>query len=163
MSALSELPNSARLWIFPLKAALGNEQQMALSAELSTFMRLWVAHKQKVYGAFELRDNQFILVAANTTLQEVSGCSIDSLFSNISQAATLIGADLAGNDTIFYQIQNKAKSATREEFRALVQSGAITSNTSVYDNTIQTLKELPNWVLPFEKAWHAKAFQKLPV
>ena len=60
---------------------------------------------------------------------------------------------------IAYRKGNEVVSYNRNQFEALIQQGEITENTIVFNNLVQTKKELDTqWEIPFKNSWHARVF-----
>ena len=59
----SDLPGSARLWIFPSSKKFFPEEQIQIEALLSDFLAGWTSNRY----AFEIRYNRFLIVACDTS------------------------------------------------------------------------------------------------
>jgi len=153
------LPQSGRLWIFPCLNTLPSPGA-ALGVELDRLVSEWLCHGSQVVGGWEVRERQFILVGADTSRCEVSGCSIDSLFRTVSEIGARVGFELAPSSDVFWKSGLEVQHNERSQFADLVRTGQITPNTQVFDNTITTLEDLHAglWIKPFAQSWHARAF-----
>lgn len=160
MDRFSALPDDSRLWLFAFEHRIGHEQHAALSADIDDYLTRWKAHGHSVKGAFSILDDHFLIVAADPSITEVSGCSIDALFRNSKAALAAAGIALADASTIFYRLSGEVHTATREHFRSLVEGGVIHGDTSVFDTTIQSLQSLRSgqFELPYAASWHQRLF-----
>jgi len=61
---------------------------------------------------------------------------------------------------VFYREGGGVRRVTRNEFRDLARSGAVTGDTVVFNNVVATVGELRqgNWEVPLRRSWHAEAF-----
>jgi hypothetical protein len=163
MSAVdfSLLPGDARLWIFAASRPLAADESAALLARVDDFVGGWLAHGHPVVGARDWRHGRFLLVGADERATGVSGCSIDSLFRVLKELEGRLGAGLLDRSGIWFRdASGEIRSATRPEFRALVQAGEVGEDTVVFNNTLGTVGELlaGKWEVPVRDSWHARAF-----
>jgi hypothetical protein len=157
----SDLPDDARLWIFAAADPLSARSRDALVAYTDAFVREWLAHGHPVVGAFDLRYDRFLLVAADEAATGVSGCSIDALFRVLKQAEGELGVSLLDRSRVWYRDPSGAvQSASRPEFGQLAGAGEITADTVVFDNTVSTVGDLRAgmWEGPARQSWHGRAF-----
>jgi hypothetical protein len=157
----SLLPGDARLWIFAAARPFAPDEAEALLRRVDRFVAGWLAHGHPVVGARDWRHDRFLLIAADERATGVSGCSIDSLFRVLKELEAETGAGLLDRSgVVFRGAGGEVRTASRPEFRALVQSGEVGEDTVVFDNTITTVGELNSgrWEVPLRDAWHAQAF-----
>lgn len=161
-TTFDRMPDDARLWVFAAPRALLPGEAEVLLARVDGFLERWAAHGAPVLGARELRDDTFVLVAADERATGVSGCSIDSLFHALAGLETSLGIDLRRTaQRVFWRAEDgTVRSAERAEFRRLAAAGDVGDDTVVFDNTVLTVGELRDgrWETRFRDAWHAKAF-----
>jgi hypothetical protein len=63
---------------------------------------------------------------------------------------------------IAYHSSNGIESCGRTEFEKLLAAGEINENTVVFNNLVQTVKELnTQWEVPLKESWHASVFNDL--
>jgi hypothetical protein len=145
----SDLPESARIWVFGSDVSLNGAVADTLLAEVDQYLVTWKAHGFPLKAAREFRDNRFLIVGIDPTAEQASGCSIDGLFRQLQQVQKTIGAQLVGGGRVFYRDQTgKAQATTREEFSTLKTKGAIGPRTPVFDTS---LTRLDDWKAKFEK------------
>jgi hypothetical protein len=75
-----QLPDDARLWIFPAERSLSEAEQAQLSTAVDRFIGQWGAHDVPLTAGRELRYDRFLFVAVDQRTAGPSGCSIDALF-----------------------------------------------------------------------------------
>lgn len=155
---LDELSPSSRVWVFGAAGPLDHEQQRAIEASLREFLRTWKAHGQPLRAAVEIRDQRFVIIAADDAA-DPSGCSIDSLFARITSFQKL-GVNLLDSTLVFYRAGGgEVSSVDRATFRKLVSSGQANAATRVFDLTAATLAEVRSGLEKEAGAsWHARAF-----
>jgi hypothetical protein len=145
----SALPDSARIWIFGSDKPLVGAVSDTLLAEVDSYLDQWKAHGFPLKAAREWRDNRFLIIGIDPTVEQASGCSIDGLFRSLQQLQTSIGAKLIGGGRVFYRDSSGATSVVpREEFGTLASSGKIGPETPVFDLSIT---QLDAWKAKFER------------
>jgi hypothetical protein len=125
------------------------------TSDIDNFLRSWAAHKQPLPGSSLLIYSQILLVVAESF---ASGCSIDSLFTEVERIAATHGASLAPMGTIVtLQTNGKPKLSTRSEFRLAYQEGSVKADTPVFNSAIASLSDIRNGMfVPLEKSPIAK-------
>ncbi len=159
--SFNQLPDNARVWIFPLLSPLSEAQAEALRARLNEFLDNWLTHKAPTNARYELRDSQFLIVAATTGADQISGCAIDTLFHAVTKCLNDLGTAVGDRSVVFFRdASHSIQSVSRDEFQELVNREKVTADTIVFDTTHHTLAALRKepWERPFSTAWHAQAF-----
>ncbi|MGH7618000.1 MAG: hypothetical protein ACREPM_12285 [Gemmatimonadaceae bacterium] len=144
----SELPDSARVWIFGSDAPLAGAAADTLLASVDQFLSEWRAHGVPLRAAREWRDDRFLAVGVDVTEENASGCSIDGLFRTLQQLERVIGSKLVGGGRVFYRADSTVVAATRDEFVARAKAGRIAKDTPVFD---MSLTSAADWRAKFEQ------------
>jgi hypothetical protein len=158
----SEMPDDARLWIFAAPRPFAPAEAEWLRGHVESFVGEWVAHGAPVAGAYDLRDDRFLLVAADERATGVSGCSIDALTRTLKQAEREIGVSLldAASQVWYRDETGEIRAVPRADFRQRVSAREVTDATPVFDNTAATVGAVRNgaWERPMRESWHGRAF-----
>jgi hypothetical protein len=143
------LPDSSRVWVFGSDTLLTEEGTKLLLTGVDAHLDDWKAHGEPLTVGREWRDGRFLVVAVDQSTAGASGCSIDGLFRVLQQLERDSGANLVGGGRVFYRDNHGVvQSVSRDEVAALAKSGAITSDTVVFDTT---LTDLGTWRACFER------------
>ena len=81
-----QLPDDARLGIFPAERSLSEAEQAQLLTEVDRFIDQWEAHDVPLTAGRELRYDRFLFMAVDQRKTGPSGCSIDALFRQTTEA-----------------------------------------------------------------------------
>ena len=158
----TEMPDEARLWVFAAPTPLDERQERWLREHVEEFVEGWTAHGAPVAGAYDLRSDRFLLIAADEAATGVSGCSIDALTRTLKQAERELGVSLldAASRVWYRDPSGAVRAAPRAEFREQVRAGDLSPDTPVFDNTAPTVGALRHgqWERPMRESWHGKAF-----
>jgi hypothetical protein len=148
-------------WIFGSSRPLAGGDRDVLRG-LSDFMERWQAHGAPVAGVYGLVHDRFLVVAQAPGGAVATGCSIDSMKSEIRSLEERLGARLQDGGRVFYRGPDGAvESATRTEFKALAADGRISPDTEVFDISLTRLGDLRPGT--FSKAvrdsWHLQLYE----
>lgn len=141
--SFSSLPDNARVWIFGSDTPLTGAVADSLLAEVDSYLDQWKAHGFPLRAAREWRENRFLVIGIDPTVEQASGCSIDGLFRALQNLQKTIGAQMVGGGRVFYRDATGVQSVPRDEFPAVASSVKSVFDTSVI--------RLDDWRAKFEK------------
>ena len=155
-----ELPPDARVWIFGAERPLVDTERARVLDEVDAFIGQWAAHDVPLTTARDLRYDQFIFVAVDERAAGASGCSIDALVRRMKGLQAELGVELVNQAPVLYRDGADIARVSRERFADLVESGSISQETVVFDNTVTTVGAVRDgrWELPAANSWHGRAF-----
>jgi hypothetical protein len=125
-------------------------------------MERWQAHGASVAGLYGTVHGRFLVIAETPDGATPTGCSIDSMKGEIGALEELLGTRLQDGARLYYRgSDGTVETATRPEFKALVQAGRITPDTEVFDLTLTKLGDLRQGVFskPLKDSWHLKLYE----
>ena len=153
----SQLPPSARVWVFAAERPVTGAAAERLLAEVDQFLAGWAAHGTPLTAARDWSYDRFLTIGVDQSTAGASGCSIDGLFRTLQRLEPVLGTSLVGGGRVYYRdISGEVRTASRDEFSELATRGAVTGRTRVIDPTVPTRAD---WDARFEteagKSWHA--------
>lgn len=154
-------PEDARLWVYAMPRPLSEEQRKLVASRLADFVTQWQSHGAPVHGAFDIVEDQFVLIAGYVD-GGVGGCSTDSMVRVMKQLREE-GLDGFDRTLVFFRDAGaKVQAVSRADFQAMVKGGNVDADTPVFDTTIQFVGDLRRggFETTFDKSWHGTAFQK---
>jgi len=156
----AELPDDARLWVFPASRPLSAAESERLLNTVDEFLATWAAHGSPLHTSREWRLGQFLLVAVDEAATGVSGCSIDALVRCLRQVERDLDLRLTDHTPVFFRDREGVRLASRGEFAELARSAAVGPSTTVFDNTVPSVGALRagRWEAPAADSWHGEAF-----
>jgi hypothetical protein len=151
----SNLPSTARLWIYQADRAFTPDESVAIKAAISQFVSQWLAHKAKVIGDGALLYDRFVILAADEEKLQVSGCSIDSTVRFIKELGAAYGVDFFNRFYTCYWQDGSVAGIDFDTFKQKVAAGEISDSTIVFNNLVATLSGLDtDWQVPVAQSWH---------
>lgn len=154
----NEIDGSARVWIYPADRSFSVEETEVLRSRIQQFATNWLSHQRPVQGTGEVIELRFIVLAANESFTDVSGCSIDSSVKFIRELEAEIGVNLFDRTQMYFQDSEKAVQAI--DFRKIQEafdSGLIQENTPVFSLQINEMNTFRNgFSSPFKATPYAR-------
>ena len=96
-----QLPDDARVWIFPAERSLSEAEQ--LLAVVDPFIAQWGAHAVPLTAGREMRYDRFLFVGVDQRQAGLSGCSIDALFRQTQMLEQQMGVELADHAPVLFR------------------------------------------------------------
>lgn len=159
LADISELPDSARVWIFGADRSPNPSETGRLLDAVSRFLQSWTAHSQELRAAFDWREHRFLVVALDESRVPASGCSIDALVDRLRELGQELSLDLLDGARVWYSdAEGRTRAVSRETFQRLAKEGEVGPRTTVYDLTADRLGEVRSdeWKRPASGSWHAE-------
>lgn len=156
-----QLPDDARLWVFPASAPLDGPAEETFLARVDAFLHDWRAHGHPLTVGRDWREGRFLFVGVDERSEPPSGCSIDALLGVLKGLEGELGVGLTDHARVPYRTPaGGVVSVTRADFARGVQEGEITPATPVFDTTLTRLDALRRgrFEVPASDAWHRRAF-----
>ncbi|WP_276358935.1 ABC transporter ATPase [Daejeonella sp. H1SJ63] len=153
------ISENSRLWIYHSNRILNNNEELAIQKILNEFTSEWQAHGHALAALGEVLHHQFIVLSVDEQIAGATGCSIDKSVNLIKEIEQKFGINLFDRFRIAFRQDQNIINCSREEFEELIRNGKINSQTPVFNNLINTRKELfSKWEIPFSQSWHSKIF-----
>lgn len=148
-----------RIWIYQAERKLNNDEATYLLEKMDQFATDWTAHGKQLVAQALLRYNQFLIIRVDEGMVKATGCSIDKSTTILKQVQQELGVDFFNRMLIAYRDQEGIKTVSREAFETLIESGAVTEDTIVFNNMVDTGEGLESrWEVPLKSSWHAQVF-----
>ncbi len=156
-SNIVNLPDWSRVWIYQSNRPFSEKECLVLNSQLNAFVQNWAAHSQQLYAACSIVHNQFIILAVDESQAGASGCSIDKSVHFMQEIENQYGISLFDRMAFAYMDNDTVKTATKPTFKRLYTEGVLTDDTPVFDNLVNTVKDLKSaWVKPLKDSWHRR-------
>lgn len=155
---------SSRVWIYQCSRPFTLSEVLQVEDMLNSFSQQWHAHGAGVKNFATVFFGQFIILIADETHTEVSGCSTDSSVRMIKEIEKQFGVTLFDRQTLAFVVKDKIQLLPMNQLAYAVQNNFITADTVYFNNTVQTKKELEsNWLISVKDSWLARKLAFPPV
>jgi hypothetical protein len=151
------LPENSRVWIYQSDREFSKEEIETITEEAGKFIEVWTRHGDHLKGGFEIKYNQFLILAVDESFANVSGCSIDASVRFVQKLETILSVDLMNKLNVSFKEDQQINIVSLASFQNFVKTGKITSETIVFNNMVQTKGELAlKWEVSARDSWHAR-------
>lgn len=128
----------SRVWIYQTNRELTESEKSEINGYLRQSVETWAAHGVPLKGSFKIESDRIVVVAADESFNNPSGCSIDASthwFKDLGQALNIDFFDrsqayLEGEELKFFPVLQGKK---------YVESGVITADTILINNMVTDL------------------------
>lgn len=156
--AFDDLPDTARVWVFPADRPLGDDSREELLEAVDGFLDGWNAHGTPLRGARDLRHDRFLIVGVDEDAAPPSGCSIDALVRVFKEKERELDVRLLDRSRVWYRAGDEIHCVSRKEFRRRADEGEIDPDTPVFDPAVTEIDRIRDgsWNPPAKESWHAQ-------
>ena len=160
MSNFKTLSENSRIWIYQSNRSLTQQEKESISKLIEDFLNNWNSHGVSLNSGFEIKYNRFIVIAQDQNTQSATGCSIDSMVHFIQKLEKQYNISLLDKLNVSYKQGDYIAYKSLKDFKKMVKDGAVSKNTIVFNNLVQTKLEYTNyWEVPAFESWHARFFK----
>lgn len=153
------LPEEAKIWIYQSNRKFSDEETQDIERDLGLFLENWSAHGHSLEASFLTKYNRFIIIAVNQEVQAATGCSIDASVQFIQQIEQKYAVDLLDKMNVTFKMGEHVTFKTLLEFKKLAKEKAVSANTVVFNNLVNTVGEWQDfWEVPAGESWHNRFF-----
>ncbi|MEC4049035.1 ABC transporter ATPase [Flavobacterium sp. SUN046] len=153
------LPEQSRIWIYQSNRKFSEDEITEIEKELTEFLNNWSAHGSALEASYEIRYHRFIILAINQEVHPATGCSIDASVAFIQSLEQKYNVDLLDKMNVTYKQGEFITHKTLLEFKKLAKDKAVSGNTIVFNNLVNTIEEFnENWEIPANESWHSRFF-----
>lgn len=153
------LSENSRIWIYQSNRSLTQQEKESISKLIEDFLNNWKSHGVSLNSGFEIKYNRFIVIAQDQNSQSATGCSIDSMVHFIQKLEKQYNISLLDKLNVSYKQGDYIAYKSLKDFKKMVKDGAVSKNTIVFNNLVQTKLEYTNyWEVPAFESWHARFF-----
>lgn len=157
--SFKNLPETARIWIYPSNRYFTTREEGEIEEKLSAFLENWTAHGAGLEAGYEIRYSRFIVIGLNQEVNAASGCSIDVSVHFIQELEKEYALTLLDRMNVSFRQEEEIVYYPLIEFRKLARQKEVTPATVVFNNLAATKEEYETaWEVPAADSWHSRFF-----
>lgn len=150
-----KLPKSAKIWIYQSSRKFYPKEITEISQQLDGFLSSWKDNGEPVIASYKIKYNRFIIIAVDQTLDPLSTLAIDDSVGLIFSLQHTYEVELLDKLNVSFKQGEYVQYKDLKEFQKLIKKKAVSKNTIVFNNLINTKEELDyNWEIPLTESWH---------
>lgn len=148
------LPSKARVWVFQSNRPFTSEELGMAEAKLHEFTQSWAVHGAPFNTSYRIAYNQFIILGADETQQNASGCSIDSSVRVLKELEQVFSLELFDRSRAAFWVNEAVMLVPLQDLKQKFQDGTLNHETLAFNNLVQTKKDLDeSWLAPAGQTW----------
>ncbi len=152
----AELSDNSRVWVYQSNRRFIEREEAEVNEQLLQFYTQWQAHGAPVKGWAKLLFGQFIVIIADETNVQVSGCSTDASVRVVKSIERQYDVNMFDRMMLTFLVKEKAEMLPMNQVQYALEKGYINWDTPLFNNLVNTKKELfTNWLIPLKDSWLA--------
>ncbi|TGE14926.1 hypothetical protein [Hymenobacter elongatus] len=157
--AFSQLPPTARIWIYQANRPFTNAEVALTEPELQRFAAEWTSHGRNLEASAAILHQQFLVIGLNEAVADASGCSIDASVRFVRLVEEKLGVELLEKSQLAFLVAGQVQLVDRRQLRQAVAEGQLTAETPYFDTTVAENGKLQHaWPAPAATTWLARYF-----
>ena len=154
---MKDFSADSKVWIYQSDRALTESEVAFVNENAKRFIDAWTTHGKHMKAHILVFYNRFLVLFADESQAEASGCGIDKSVHFFQQLERSLGINLMNRLLVAYKEQDEVKTCSLHAFEKKIESGEITADTIVFNNLVSSKAEfLASWESPLKQSWHSK-------
>lgn len=155
----SDLSSNSRVWIYQADRQLTPSEQAKIITSSNSFLNQWAAHGADLKASAEIRYDYFLIIAADESFNQASGCSIDAQFRFVQEIAQTMNIDFFNRSNLAFFINERLKMTNMKEIKSQILEGEVKAEDTFFDNNVKTIGELSTkWMVNANESWLKRYF-----
>lgn len=154
-----ELSDAARIWIYQADRALSAAEEEAIEVKANDFCEQWAAHGAPLKSSAKVYHHRFLVLAADESFNQASGCSIDSSVHMVQQLEQEFQINFFDRTKVAFLLKDEIFIESLTNLKNSVNEGKIDRDTITFNNMVESKKELESaWKVPAHATWIKRYF-----
>lgn len=150
----ADFADNSRVWIYQSSRPFSEKEELEINEQLYQFYAQWQAHGAPVKGWAKLLFRRFIVMMADESDVEVSGCSTDSSVRIIKSIERQYDVNLFDRLSITFLVKGQPEVLPMGQVQYAIDKGYISGDTLLFNNLVATKGDLfRNWLQPLSFSW----------
>lgn len=155
---------SSRIWIYQSNRKLSSQDKTAIANYLSSFTERWAAHGQPLKTSFDIRYDQFIILAVDENHHSPSGCSIDESVHVMKEIEQPLGISFFDRNLVAFKKDDSVVLVALPDLKQKFAQGTWNEQTLTFNNLISIKGQLvTDWIVPAGNTWLKRYLPALKV
>jgi hypothetical protein len=157
----NSIHDRSRVWIFQANRKINSSETKIISDTLRAFTESWLVHGSQMQASYDIRFDQFIVLAADEQANAASGCSIDDSVRTIKNLGIQLNIDFFDRTQVAFKKQDDVITIAMADLKAKLNEGVWESTTLVFNNLVATKSDLKTkWLTPASSTWLKRYLSK---
>lgn len=148
-TTFDSLPDSSRVWIYQTNRSLTANETAFITQFLTEAISNWAAHGDALKASFSILHNRFVVLAADETYHQTSGCSLDTSSRWFKELTEQLAIDFFDRTQLYVNETEELKSFSPLQVKKEVEFGNLQASSLVFTHQVANLGFLrKNWPTP---------------
>ena len=150
-----KIDDTSRIWIYQANRKFNSSESEIISKALTAFTESWLVHGSPMRASFDIRFNQFVILAADEAANAASGCSIDDSVRTFKKLGADLNIDFFDRTRIAFRKDNdEVEVIASADLKSSLKNGVWNGETLVFNNLINAKADLATgWLIPAGHSW----------
>ena len=154
-----DLADNSKVWVYQSNREFTTNEVDEISILIEKFVGNWKRHGDDLKASYQIKYNQFIILAVDESYNNISGCSIDASANLFKQIEDKYNVELFNKLNTAFKDGDNINIVSLSEFQKYVSEQKINTKTIVFNNMVKTKKELETkWEVAADESWHSRYF-----
>lgn len=150
----ADFADNSRVWVYQSSRPFSEKEELEINEQLYQFYAQWQAHGAPVKGWAKLLFRRFIVMMADESDVEVSGCSTDSSVRIVKSIERQYEVNLFDRLSITFLVKGQPEVLPMGQVQYAIDKGYISGDTLLFNNLVATKGDLfRNWLQPLSFSW----------
>ena len=153
-ASFQSMSPDSRVWIFQADRKFSAQDKTIITEHLKLFTDGWAAHGQQLKASFDLRYDQFLIIAVDEGHNNASGCSIDASVRVIKEIEKVISINFLNRNRVAFLKDSSVELVLLKDLKEEYQKGKWNESTSTFNNVVTAKSQLEReWIVPAGTTW----------
>jgi hypothetical protein len=159
-----KIGNSSRIWIYQSSRKFNLDEVRIISESLRAFTERWLVHGSPMQASFDIRFNQFVILAADEDVNSASGCSIDDSVRTLKKLGSDLNIDFFDRTQVAFRTADDVFLISTPDLKNKFSAGTWNAETTVFNNLVPSKGDLDTtWQVPAGSTWLKRFLPKQTV
>jgi len=137
------------VFIYPFQNQISDSKSEEIISKCRQFLDQWKSHGSDLLSDVWIEENQFLIVAVDTTLSEPSGCSKDKLYHFAESLKDLSDIQFGDIHKFWVKKEHKILNLTKKELKENLENKSLSFDNQLFPLWISDFGQYTNlWAAP---------------
>lgn len=147
----------SRVWVYQCNRPLFLSEALDMEPLIEAFCNAWQSHGAQVAAYGNLFFGRFLVLMADESSAQVSGCSTDSSVRFVKELEQRFKVSFFDRTSLAFFIKDNIQVLPMNQLGYALDNQFLNGDTLFFNNVVQTKAELENgWIIPLKNSWLAK-------
>lgn len=161
MSDYLTYPDSSKVWVYQSDQPFSEDELNYLTVRLDDFVSSWESHGSLLKATFQVFHQLFVVFFVDEEGDAMCGRAQDASVRFMKELEEQLEVSFLDRTVQAYKKDDKVEVFRLADFQALVESGELSEQTVVFNNTVANkLSFDESWEIPLKDSWHNQLLVK---